>query len=171
MTCVSTFGKNDVLWVTIAKENGRAYPDYLIRYYRGKGRDSKRTPFTCREHAGVPRGPSMVQTRKSGTNKSSRSNKNMGGGVGVGVEVTDSVWEYLGDTGWEPYSFQHQQDLEAKYRVVHSSTGGRTTNSLLVHVTTDQWNYTVDVVKMTQRNIQHESHKERSVRRRTLSSV
>eukprot|EP00957_Ditylum_brightwellii_P122773 9362598-Ditylum_brightwellii.AAC.1 len=36
--------------VWVVYENGRAYPDYLIRYYKGK-RDPKRTPFETREEA------------------------------------------------------------------------------------------------------------------------
>ena len=38
------------VWVIF--ENGRAYPKYLIRYYRGD-RDARRTQFETREHAGV----------------------------------------------------------------------------------------------------------------------
>ena len=38
------------VWVIF--ENGRAYPKYLVRYYRGD-RDARRTQFETREHAGV----------------------------------------------------------------------------------------------------------------------
>eukprot|EP01051_Picozoa_sp_SAG22_P012072 SAG22_NODE_1224_length_5119_cov_2.362550_2_plen_207_part_00 len=39
--------------VWIVYENGRAYPEYLVRYYRGE-RDEARTPFATREDAGAP---------------------------------------------------------------------------------------------------------------------
>jgi hypothetical protein len=39
--------------VWIVYENGRAYPDYLVRYYRGK-RDPRRTPWESKEAATKP---------------------------------------------------------------------------------------------------------------------
>jgi hypothetical protein len=36
--------------VFIVYENGRAYPEYLVRYYRGE-RDPGRTPYTTRQDA------------------------------------------------------------------------------------------------------------------------
>jgi hypothetical protein len=38
--------RNCQVWVVY--ENGRAYPDYLVRYYVGQ-RDVNRTPFECQE--------------------------------------------------------------------------------------------------------------------------
>jgi hypothetical protein len=40
--------KGSQVWIVY--ENGRAYPDYLVRYYRGE-RDKKRTPFATEARA------------------------------------------------------------------------------------------------------------------------
>ena len=39
----------------VADENGRAYPEFLIRYYKGK-RNKKRTPFASRAEAAATPG-------------------------------------------------------------------------------------------------------------------
>ena len=51
------------IWVVY--ENGRAYPDYLLRYYRGR-RDPRRTPFASKRDVPVaqlraPNAPSVVR--------------------------------------------------------------------------------------------------------------
>ena len=40
--------------VWIVYENGRAYPEYVVRYYRAAARDPTRTPFATRAEALVP---------------------------------------------------------------------------------------------------------------------
>lgn len=45
----------------IVYENGRAYPRYRVRYYRGE-RDPERTPFASREEACVNNGAASAVT-------------------------------------------------------------------------------------------------------------
>jgi hypothetical protein len=40
--------------VWIVYENGRAYPEYVVRYYRAAARDPARTPYATRAEAPVP---------------------------------------------------------------------------------------------------------------------
>jgi hypothetical protein len=46
-----------ICFLLVDAENGRAYPDYLVRYYRGN-RDPKRTPYVSK-HEGMQRSNSQ----------------------------------------------------------------------------------------------------------------
>jgi hypothetical protein len=71
--------------VWIVYENGRAYPQYLVRYMRG-GRDPARTPYASRAEAGVHNGPAGRQSRAVAAPQhrmvSSAGAANGGGGSG-----------------------------------------------------------------------------------------
>jgi hypothetical protein len=45
---VTTLAK--ICCLLVDAENGRAYPDYLVRYYRGE-RDPSRTPYVTKHEA------------------------------------------------------------------------------------------------------------------------
>ncbi|KAI2497146.1 hypothetical protein MHU86_17349 [Fragilaria crotonensis] len=127
--------------VWVVYENGRAYPDYLVRYYRGS-RDRNRTPFENEDEAreGAP-------------------DVEMGNGITF-------IWEYEGDDDWTPFSDSHQVELETAFQ---SFAVSRTSSSSLVRIHAGQWEYVVDVVAMLQRNIRHPNNRQRSVRRRQTS--
>lgn len=52
--------------VWIVYENGRAYPDYLVRYYRGR-RDVTRTPYETRHEAMIDKKKLYGTTTDAGT--------------------------------------------------------------------------------------------------------
>lgn len=149
--------------VWVVYENGRAYPEYLVRYYRGP-QDAKRTPFVCRDDAVKASKPTQ---QVPGEQAVSDNQRNV------------PTWEYLDNTGWRPYCTDHQSLLEARYQAFQSfQTRSSTWSSLTpsarssqsiakakVQLETDEWRYEVDVNKMIQTNLQHAGKKQRDVRR------
>ena len=129
--------------VWIVYENGRAYPDYLVRYYRGK-RDPSRTPLESHGSS------SLVSLAKSIF--SAVSNENLSGKV---------TWEYY-DGGWHEYQTQAQKDIE-DFFLMHKCK--KTTGST-VQIYTGQWHYDIDIVSMTQMNVDHMNRTVRKIRRR-----
>ncbi|KAI2502805.1 hypothetical protein MHU86_11629 [Fragilaria crotonensis] len=138
--------------VWVVYENGRAYPDYLVRYYRGS-RDRKRTPFE-NEHEAMKK---SVKTRmKKGEPLECAPDLEMG-------NVAASIWEYEGDDDWKAYADHHQVLLETAFQFY---TVNNASSSSIVRISAGAWEYEVDFAAMVQRNIQHHNNRQRAVRRR-----
>jgi hypothetical protein len=135
--------------VWIVYENGRAYPDYLVRYYRGT-RDSKRTPFKNKQDA-IKRTAKM---KTSGMAQECPVDADLESGV---------IWEYLDNDDWKPYSDPHQVLLESAFR---SFAVTKVSKSSKVRISTSEWEYEIDVASLVQKNIKHPSNRQRDVRRR-----
>ena len=140
-------------------ENGRAYPDYLIRYYRRPSRDAERTPFECIEEALEPGGG------RKGSSVFNLINSNRD------IASNLFVWEYRDGSKWTLYSSKHQAELEARYQELQSVTGRRVSLTSIVHITTEDWTYHVDVTNLIQTNVGHTNKKQRPVRRRQVTPV
>uniref|UniRef100_A0A7S2I1X7 Poly [ADP-ribose] polymerase n=1 Tax=Helicotheca tamesis TaxID=374047 RepID=A0A7S2I1X7_9STRA len=136
--------------VWIVYENGRAYPDYLIRYYRGR-RDSSRTPFKKREEA-------MRKSKKSIFEQALPEFKSI---IAVPAPSNKVTWEYF-DNGWKPYAKAAQTELEATYQAF---IGTNNTGNHIVRVQGSEWTYEVDIRTMNQTNIEHSNRTKRDVRR------
>jgi hypothetical protein len=137
--------------VWVVYENGRAYPDYLVRYYRGT-RDSKRTPFKNKQEA--MKRAAKTKTRTSGIARECPNDTDLESGV---------IWEYLDNDGWKPYTDPHQAVIESAFR---SFAVTKRSKSSKVRISTSEWEYEVDVASKVQKNIKHPSNRQRDVRRR-----
>ena len=153
-------GKTGGSPVYIVYENGRAYPSYLVRYYKGP-HDKKRTPFETHDEAKDAMSPSSTSPSSVG----SSSNEDdpaldlpagdggaMDGSANAQVRVT---WEFYDNGGWAPYGDAHQSELEAAH-----SRGDWT-----FAFDTGHWSYEVNFRTMDQVNLDHPSHTRRKVRR------
>lgn len=135
--------------VWIVYENGRAYPEYLIRYYKGN-RDPNRTPFKSRREC----------VKKSASVSGSCVN---GNAISSDPAVPTNAkrgfdWEYY-DSGWIPYAPPTQTVLEKAYEAFKSHGP----NTVIVHGS--EWEYEIDFNKLTQTNTQHVNHTKRNIRR------
>jgi hypothetical protein len=141
--------------VWVVYENGRAYPDYLVRYYRG-ARDETRTPYGTKAEAmkkGVAADIEMgVKLPVAGSESSTSSNS-------YNSIVT---WEYLDNKCWKPFSANHQSIIERH----HQNFVKTKVTSSKVKIDTDEWTYEVDVASFVQENIDHPGHRQREIRRR-----
>ena len=142
-------GKTGGSKVYVVYENGRAYPDYLVRYYMGR-RDSKRSPFETKEEAlKIPSPPSAPLGAPEDDSA---------------VALSAFTWEYEDDDGWKSYSMVHQEALEAH----HQAWKTNKVRTTMVYIQSDTWSYTVDVESMVQTNTEHANHRQRAVRRRLI---
>jgi len=148
-------------------ENGRAYPDYLVRYYRGD-RDPRRSPYEFKEEAmknkavadvtdvdDVEMGTKSVVTGSTSSNTSSSSSS------------STITWEYRDNTGWKPYAAAHQSIIEQHHR----DFVNRKAASSKVKIKSDEWAYEVDVDLLVQTNTDHPGHRQRDVRRQDGQTV
>ena len=140
--------------VWVVYENGRAYPDYVVRYYRG-ARDEIRTPYATKAEAmkrvvaaDIEMGLKLP-VAASDSSTSSNSSSSM------------ATWEYLDNKGWKPFSAAHQSIIERH----HQNFVNRKVLSSKVKIDTDEWTYEVDVANFVQRNMDHPGHKQRRIRR------
>jgi hypothetical protein len=133
--------------VYIVYENGRAFPNYLVRYYRGT-RDHHRTPFETQDEAKKSTGMLAAITPSTSTAGTSDD-------LESGLASGNVTWEFRDNNGWKPYSDAHQAVLE----VAHQRGDTK------VQLETNEWRYEVDLVAKTQVNLQHPSHRQRKVQR------
>jgi hypothetical protein len=146
--------------VWIVYENGRAYPDYLVRYYKGE-RDPKRTPFATQKEAMQFQEHSKSQKRPSGWWSGMLSSSGL---VEASVKEQVVVWEYQDtDVSWKPIGVAVQDAIEAAYQSYVLSK--QPTYSEYKSV---EWTYKLDFQTMTQTNMEHVSRNQRDVRRREL---
>jgi hypothetical protein len=142
-------------------ENGRAYPDYLVRYYRGK-RDPKRTPYDSKHEAMKRSNSQNGAIPEAAVDEMDADTMETGlvGGVSTNLDV-HFTWEYLDNSGWVPYGASHQSILENTYHACVNSPS----MSSKVQIQTDEWAYEVDVEQNVQTNLDHADSRTRSVRR------
>lgn len=140
--------------VWVIYENGRAYPDYLVRYYRGS-RDRKRTPFENEVEA----------MKRSAKKRIKKGAPNEGApDIEMGSHVRGS-WEFQDNDGWKPYADHHQAELETSFQ---SFSVSKTSSFNLVRIRAGRWEYEVDFAAMVQRNTEHPNNRQRAVRRRLV---
>jgi len=134
--------------VWIVYENDRAYPDSLVRYYRGD-RDPKRSPYETRSEATKDAASTLAQPPPSKSDND------------------DFTWEFQGDDGWVAYSDANQAILKASYKRYKGGKGGKWASNKhkTVRIKSGDWTYEVDLANMTQTNIQHQGRRQRAVRR------
>ena len=145
---------DDGTQVYVVYENGRAYPEYLVRYYRGS-RDDIRTPYETQAEARLALGDEVMAVDRSA---SATSDGSGAGDAPIDVETgsADAVcWEFEDNHGWDRYSDEHQTRLEAAHQ----------RGELKVLLVTDLWEYEVDLEAGVQTNVHHEDHTQRRVRR------
>ena len=154
------------IWVVY--ENGRGYPDYLVRYYRGT-RDPARTPYESRPHedrATSAASPTPKRTSRGSFvfRKSSQSSTFEKSESTLRPEtVKKFVWEYE-DKGWLPIASGSQAMIDSAYMSYKS--GVLPASTLMFK--TETWTYEIDFDTMRQTNISHSSHRQRNVRRREI---
>jgi len=160
--------------VWIVYENGRAYPEYLVRYYCGN-RDSKRTPFKSKLEAmgksNLNAGADEHHVKASlnaSFQKRSLSKRLFGANDNQSTTDNQSTvsWRFRDDNGWKSYSIAHQRIIESAYQAFTNRTSPYST----IQVTSDQWTYEVNVNHMNQKNIEHSGHKKRDVERKVINS-
>jgi hypothetical protein len=139
-------------------ENGRAYPDYLVRYYRGE-RDPDRTPYADKNRAMM-----SIQRPECQDDDLDADTMETGlAGSDTSASAANVSWEYEDNSGWTSYGDSHQAVLEASYQIFlrnkHSTTACK------VRIQTDAWAYEVDFEDMVQTNLDHPGHRFRPVRR------
>lgn len=149
-------GHTDGSQVWIVYENGRAYPDYLVRYYRGS-RDPNRTPFKNKQEA------KRQMTKQAKSDVAQECPKDID--VDFGVDI---IWEYLDNDGWKPYDESHKIVIESTFQ---SYSVTKVSKSSQVLISTHEWEYEVDVNAMVQKNIKHPGSRVRDVRRRIADVV
>ena len=161
--------------VWIVYENGRAYPEYLVRYYVGS-RDKSRTPYASKREA-------SKSTRWSASASFERElSKSLVDQPEVNQSLTQpqpkdrngGVWEYQTDSGsWVAYDTANQALIEKCYQddmkgsatslgLTGYLTGYR--HSSKVTIKGPEWGYEIDVQTMKQTNIQHPNRTVRDIR-------
>eukprot|EP00567_Pseudictyota_dubia_P002061 CAMPEP_0197465518 /NCGR_PEP_ID=MMETSP1175-20131217/64580_1 /TAXON_ID=1003142 /ORGANISM="Triceratium dubium, Strain CCMP147" /LENGTH=917 /DNA_ID=CAMNT_0043001535 /DNA_START=549 /DNA_END=3302 /DNA_ORIENTATION=- len=162
--------------VWIVYENGRAYPDYLVRYYRGS-RNHKKTPFETKEEAMKAKEVQPEQPVAAGRSWSwfrddaaaDQAEQGLSSSVtftkGSGAPSDAAVWEYLDATGkWKRYDAASQGKIENVYQ--QFSAGSSPVSTL--QIKSGEWRYEIDVDSMKQTNIEHSNRTKRKIRRRQV---
>uniref|UniRef100_A0A6V2BF44 WWE domain-containing protein n=1 Tax=Ditylum brightwellii TaxID=49249 RepID=A0A6V2BF44_9STRA len=129
--------------VWIVYENGRAYPDYLVRYYNGQ-RDPERTPYRTREEASRKKHSKRILTK---------GDKDLPEFLTT-LAMSDPhtvQWEFF-DVGWVPYLQTAHEQLEAAY--LNSLSDGNEGNYDVVRVKGIDFSYDVNIKTMTQTNVE-----------------
>lgn len=156
--------------VYIVYENGRGYPAFLVRYYRGT-RDGTRTPYASREEAIAAKAVAEAKAARAAAGDAAQHSAgtsvvtvsdDLESGASDGL-IGDScvTWEFMDNSGWSRYSDAHKAILEA----------GWSRGSNEAYLETDSWKYKVMFKDMVQVNQEHESHTRRKVRRTVQDSI
>ena len=140
--------------VFIVYENGRAYPEYLVRFYRG-GRDTDRTPFATREEA------QHVQSIMALRNITACASTEQATEARV-------VWRFQDAsrirTRWLDYPGAQHKVLEQAYEAFSNDPAKAT-----VTIQGPKWKYEIDFVEMKQTNLGHRNHTRRAIIRDIIS--
>jgi len=149
--------------VYVVYENGRAYPEYLVRYYKGE-RDPRRTPFESLEEA--------LQDKETRRLTESCEESALPPTVEEADEESSeiepmehAIWEYQQsgeEGGWIAYKVAHQIQIEKAYR---KDPNGAVT---IEHF---PWTYVVDLSANLQTNLDHPDKKNRRIRRIVLAQA
>ena len=158
--------------VWVVYENGRAYPNYLVRYYVGPW-DGDRTKYKNRDEAfrklkrlrsssiGTE-DPTNITNSTCAEVDSSALDSNSVGDTGAAVS-----WRFKDDDGvWTNYDDENQTKLETAYQELCSGRAGG--DSKVIITANNGWTYEVDVQAKTQKNIDHDRRRKREVQRLTL---
>mmetsp|Transcript_23653 Transcript_23653/g.50182 ORF Transcript_23653/g.50182 Transcript_23653/m.50182 type:complete len:298 (+) Transcript_23653:594-1487(+) len=143
-------GETQCSQVWIVYENGRAYPEYLVRYYTGD-RDKKRSPYESVEEA-KKKSKVFVESAVFEIDKKSLLDDD--------GDCRKRVWEFCGKNGWEAYDATSQVKIEKTYQECLKNKSASST----VIVKGPEWKYEIDVNSMTQTNIEHTDRKQRKIR-------
>jgi WWE domain/Poly(ADP-ribose) polymerase catalytic domain len=148
--------------VWIVYENGRAYPDYLVRYYRSK-RDPTRTPWESKAEAVQasklpPR--ALAATAPVATTEATTDSDMDDLETG---QTGDHVWEYMDSAIWKPYSSHHQVSLESAFQYFLKHPDQKCAD-----IRSNDWGYSIDFCTMLQTNVEHHTHTQRKVQRRLV---
>jgi hypothetical protein len=150
-------------------ENGRAYPDYLVRYYRG-ARDPTRTPYTHKRQAMIAIQSSPSQKFKpEGLTEIEDDDLDVDtmetglAGSDTSASATNVSWEYQDNSAWALYGDSQQAVLESSYQVFLRNKS--LTTACKTRIQTDEWAYEVNFEDMVQTNLDHPGHRSRPVRR------
>jgi hypothetical protein len=95
----------------VADENGRAYPEFLIRYYKGK-RNKKRTPFASRAEAAAA--PGFKLQRQSSYD--SRMQLLPAAAATAAPPPLMYAWEWYDGSTWVAYDDAAVQALNAAFQ-------------------------------------------------------
>jgi hypothetical protein len=173
--------------VWVVYENGRAYPDYLIRYYRG-AQDRSRTPFGSRAEARatvkIKKRSAMDKLRarridqlraRRLTQWENPLTRDVGDPLFIQPEpepepelqIAPCQWQYDNNGHWKAYDAAAQAALQAAQTMLMTNAG--TDNR--VNIKAGAFTYEVDIKAMTQTNITHPAHTQRKVRRLDLAST
>ena len=140
--------------VFIVYENGRAYPEYLVRFYRGD-RDPARTPFESREEAQSLQSSMALRHITACASKEQASEARV-------------VWRFQGAsstrTRWVDYPAVQHKVLEQAYEAFMSGSAEAT-----VTIQGPKWKYKIDFVEMKQTNLDHRNHTRRAIKRDIIS--
>lgn len=167
-------------------ENGRAYPEYLVRYRKETIPPSQRR---CRNSSDVTTSTLNSSQVSHGSVLGAEGDyarvavdisgflASADGSISRVVEIADDletglhsdvsspqepvVWMYEGDDGrWEPFDDVHQSQIEVEYQ--------RDPTSQLA-IQNERWTYVVDLLQCSQTNIDHPSNRQRRIRRTLLN--
>ncbi|CAB9529862.1 polymerase 11 [Seminavis robusta] len=151
--------------VYVVYENGRAYPEYLVRYYKGP-RDKERTPHETLDEAleGVKsRHSENTPVESAATTQPEEMEEEDGGDDGGDNDDSSSVvsgqaiWQFEDDKNqWINYLEAHQIQIEQAYQ--HDPDGITTIEHF-------PWTYIIDFTVNTQTNLDHPDKTSRKVRR------
>jgi len=163
--------------VWIVYENGRAYPDYLVRYYKGS-RDDARTPYGSLQEAQAKLGkrstsaalahatisgetwqdapedyvpaPEPQQPRRPVPQRLTPPRRRS-----PAPRLPTAVFEFESAPGvWQQYDPPAQAQLEQAFQT-----------KTKVQMTFGQWKYEIDTQRMTQTNMGHPDNTQRPIRR------
>jgi WWE domain len=148
----SSNGETSRSQVWIVYENGRAYPEYLVRYYRGE-QDLERTPFVTQKDAET----SVFSQHKA--------DSDIPMDVECGEQDTRFIWEFEGNYGWEPFDEYNQSKLESAFQRFDDPLNS---NCRDFHLSSGRWVYNIDFETMKQVNINHSRQRVRDIRRREV---
>jgi ABC-type branched-subunit amino acid transport system substrate-binding protein len=158
-------GVTDGSPIFIVYENGRAYPSYLVRYYKGV-RDPRRTPYETFDEAAKDFTATAADTSRDvdddddddeNYDLDAESGSPAAGAAAAADDDARVTWQFMDNGGmWSDYLDDHQELLEAAYQ--RGDAGG-------VVLDTGSWTYQVDLTGMSQVNRDHPGHTRRQVRR------
>ena len=159
--------------VWIVYENGRAYPEYLVRYYVGS-RDKSRTPYASKREASKSSRWSASASFERELSKSlfDQAVDDQSLTQPQPKDRNGGVWEYQTASGsWVAYDTANQALIERCYQdytkgCATSLTGYLTghRHSSKVAIKGPEWGYEIDVQTMKQTNIQHPNGTVRDIR-------
>ncbi len=157
---VTGWTNDSQIWVVY--ENGRAYPDYLVRYYKGE-RDPTRTPYKCKEDMVRLAGPPIRRLRSLLSKTRSNVSTTDGDKTVMPPVGKTFLWEYE-DDGWHPIASQSQAVVESAYLAYTNGASPKSCQMFKAKM----WTYEIDFDTMMQINTTHFRHKQRKVRRREV---